>query len=311
MLDWRTLDNVRDFLRAFYYATKEIEDRHDNLSLVVRTMEILAQNFEKAVEEFTGNDFMRESLHAGYTKLLRYWNKTERSPAYVAATVLDSTRESKYFKRWYPDLQPDMEATTKEFWETTYRSPTDLSSSMSTPTPSAMIAHSNNGFLLWERQQQENDVTGDEFDVDIHNYPHILPKGGRTILDWWLEPEQRAQLPLLSKTVIDIYSIPVMSSEPERASSGARDTLSDQRSSLECETIEMVECLKSWFRLGIFTEEDLNAVVHTLNENGALEALEEGLDDLDDWDRRSTRLDGLRTVRISSFRLVQGSGRTV
>ena len=72
---------------------------------------------------------------------------------------------------------------------------------------------------------------------------------------------------------IDIYSIPAMSSEPERVFSSAKHTVSDQRNSLEAKTIELLECMKSWFRLGIFTEQDLHAIVSTIEE-GASEALE-------------------------------------
>ena len=76
---------------------------------------------------------------------------------------------------------------------------------------------------------------------------------------------------------IDIHSIPAMSSEPERVFSGARHTISDQRASLKGETIGLLECLKSWFRLGIFTEQDLHAIVGTVDEED-MEALEEALD---------------------------------
>ena len=49
------------------------------------------------------------------------------------------------------------------------------------------------------------------------------------------------------------------------------------RNSLEAETIELLECMKSWFRLGIFTEQDLHVIVSTMEE-GAAEALEFQLD---------------------------------
>ncbi len=79
---------------------------------------------------------------------------------------------------------------------------------------------------------------------------------------------------------IDIYSIPAMSSEAERVFSGAKHTVSDQRARLKSTTIELLECLKSWFRLGVFTEEDLHAIIGTMEEGGAeaLEDLEEALD---------------------------------
>ena len=73
---------------------------------------------------------------------------------------------------------------------------------------------------------------------------------------------------------IDIHSIPAMSAEPERVFSGTKHTISDQRNSLKSETIELLECLKSWFRLGVFTEQDLHAIVVDLNKDDAMEALE-------------------------------------
>ena len=60
---------------------------------------------------------------------------------------------------------------------------------------------------------------------------------------------------------IDVFLIPAMSSEPERIFSGAKHTLTEQRLSYSIETIELLECLKSWFKLGIYTEEDLYTII--------------------------------------------------
>ena len=56
--------------------------------------------------------------------------------------------------------------------------------------------------------------------------------------------------------------------------SGAKHTVFDQRHSLKRITIELLECLKLWFSLGVFTEQDLHAIVGNLNEEGAMEAFE-------------------------------------
>ena len=47
----------------------------------------------------------------------------------------------------------------------------------------------------------------------------------------------------------DILSIPTMSADPERLFSGAKITITDRRNRLGIDTIEALECLKSW--LGI------------------------------------------------------------
>ena len=66
---------------------------------------------------------------------------------------------------------------------------------------------------------------------------------------------------------INIYSVPAMFMEPERLFSTAKHTVSLQRNDLRSETIELLVCLKSWFWLGIFTEEDLHAIVASLDED--------------------------------------------
>ena len=49
--------------------------------------------------------------------------------------------------------------------------------------------------------------------------------------------------------------------------------VSDSRGSLKGEIIKLLEYLKLWFRLGVFTKEDLYAIIGDLDEEGALEAL--------------------------------------
>jgi hypothetical protein len=66
-------------------------------------------------------------------------------------------------------------------------------------------------------------------------------------LNWWLEDSQQRAYPNLPKMAIDILTIPAMSSEPERLFSGAKISITDHRNRLGAETIQALECLKSWF----------------------------------------------------------------
>jgi hypothetical protein len=45
---------------------------------------------------------------------------------------------------------------------------------------------------------------------------------------------------------LDILSIPAMSAKPERLFSSAKITIIDRRNRLGIESIEAIECLKSW-----------------------------------------------------------------
>lgn len=73
-------------------------------------------------------------------------------------------------------------------------------------------------------------------------------------LQWWSQVSQQTRWPRLSYMAIDILSIPAMSDEPERVFSGARRTISWERTKLGAENIERVECLKHWKQSGIAEE---------------------------------------------------------
>lgn len=261
--DWKTLVHIRDFLKGFYDTTKVTESKAATLDRVLPTMDFLIERFERAALDFATHDVMRESIQAGYTKMLKYWNKTERSPAYIAAIVLNPTMKYKYFDRWDPDWQPNMKLAMKNFWEKTYRSSTGMVQRSSEAEAESL--KTDNQYLRWMYQiQGEQQDTSDELDRYLSE-PLLVSNHGSAI-DWWMAPEQRIRLPLLSKMAIDIYSIPAMSAEPERVFSGAKHTITDQRNSLKIETIELLECLKSWFRIGIFIEQDLHAIISGLEE---------------------------------------------
>lgn len=79
--------------------------------------------------------------------------------------------------------------------------------------------------------------------------------------DWWLEPTRRKTFPNLSIMALDVLSIPAMSAEPERLFSGAKITITDRRNRLGIESIEAIECLKSWLgkdKKVAFTEESVD-----------------------------------------------------
>ena len=92
-----------------------------------------------------------------------------------------------------------------------------------------------------------------------------------TPLQWWCDDTQRSRFPFLSKMAIDILSIPAMSSEAERVFSSAKRCISDSRYNLSAKTIGALECLKSWLREGLFTEQDFQQTIQIIEEGMELE----------------------------------------
>jgi hypothetical protein len=97
-------------------------------------------------------------------------------------------------------------------------------------------------------------------------------------LQWWLEPTQQENFPLLCRMAIDIFCIPPMSAEAERVFSGARRQVTWDRSSMSAQMVEACECIKSWIGVpkgksrpllaGIFKAvEDIDAAVRILQDD--------------------------------------------
>ena len=85
------LISIRNFLLPFHDAIKATEGREATLERVLPTMDFLVEAFEQGLAEYKSDTYMHAAIQTGYTKLLKYWNKTERAPAYIAAIILDPT----------------------------------------------------------------------------------------------------------------------------------------------------------------------------------------------------------------------------
>jgi hypothetical protein len=77
------------------------------------------------------------------------------------------------------------------------------------------------------------------------------------VRDWWLEPQQQAVYPNLSKMALNLLSIPAMSAAPERLFSSCKITITDRRNKLSIKVIEELECLRSWYQVEQFDLEDV------------------------------------------------------
>ncbi|ODQ71005.1 hypothetical protein LIPSTDRAFT_73577 [Lipomyces starkeyi NRRL Y-11557] len=125
-------------------------------------------------------------------------------------------------------------------WITEYKS-----TAISVPTQSSESAgRPLNSFQKWAEKKRGSSLEQDEYSRYL--VAPVLPE----VTDpraWWLEPTQRKSYSALSIMALDVLSIPaIRSAEPERLFSSAKITITDRRNRLGIETIEAIECLKSW-----------------------------------------------------------------
>src|SRR6266536_4238967 len=68
-------------------------------------------------------------------------------------------------------------------------------------------------------------------------------------ISWWIEPEQQKRYPNLSRMALDYLSIPGMSAEPKRLFSATKHTIEDLRYRIRSDTVEALQCLRSWLKI--------------------------------------------------------------
>lgn len=199
---------------------------------------------------------MLHSIEMGWFILDKYYNRTDEVPVYAAALLLDPSRRSAYInKNWTTSwIQPAIDAANT-IWEKEYKT----WQNEDTATVQPMLATEPQGrgrreLNALDRLVSKGSVitTGstdhDDFMVFIEASPFeidCLP------LEWWCRIEQRSRYPRLSRMAITILSIPPESAEAERVFSGARRTCTWDRLSLSCISIEMIECIGNWIKLGL------------------------------------------------------------
>jgi hypothetical protein len=125
-----------------------------------------------------------------------------------------------------------------------------LSTSYETPVSSSEIEPDQRVFYKLLQQQRAKNIrpkSQDEFeDYCTDSVTASYDKKFKSI-SWWTENSQQIRFPQLSKFAFEVLSIPAMSDHPERIFSGARRTISWERSKLQPEVVEHVECWKNWY----------------------------------------------------------------
>jgi hypothetical protein len=224
------------------------EGMGDSISDVLPTMDYLLHHIE-AAKKATTLPHLATMMETAWAKLADYYELTEDSPVYSAATVLHPSLKWAYMEKTWEDRNEWIEkakARVGELWREIYKSTT---SSCPVFRPSSAQGPSTgrpNGYKVWMKEQKATIFNMDDDEYEVYCREPVLMVSDP--LKWWLEPAQRRRFPNLSMMAIDILSIAPMSTETERLFSKAKLTVTDQRGSMNIETLNLLECLRSWDR---------------------------------------------------------------
>lgn len=187
-------------------------------------------------------------------KLIKYAEKLDDSPYYLAARILDPQCRTAFLKDENENITIEGDKKlyiVRKLWER-FRNKTPLSTmSYETEKTSKSTLESIeelSAFHKARRQyilKQTRPQSQDEFDNYINESP--IPLDSRTkALQWWNQPLQYTRYPRLSQLAIEVLSIPGMSDKPERVFSGSRRRVPWDRTKTTPQILEASECSKDW-----------------------------------------------------------------
>ena len=249
--DWKTLADICRFLSVFYDTTKATEGSKHSVERVIPTMDYLLSHYEQSSTQYSRNDFMKPCIETGWSKLREYYQKTDDTPLYTAAVVLDPSWKWTYFDEHWADTHPEWipiaRRNVSNLWNTQYKSISATPNLRKDSPPKKPV---ENQFLLWYNKRAISSTNATIIDEYALYCGEALVdiEALKTPLEWWLDPIQRRRFPHLSLMALDILSIPAMSAATERLFSAAKLIISEQRGSIEAFILELLQCLWSWNR---------------------------------------------------------------
>lgn len=198
--------------------------------------------------------YLRLSITNAWQKLNQYYVKLGESPLFAAAVILHPGRSLRWLEtRWNTGEQLAWLRDAKEglegYWTAWYR---DQVNSESLPRPVSrqqkLQAKQEDGeYDQWLGTDLIRLRNGASDATELERYLRLkLPIEVDNPITWWID--RRQEFPTLSTLALDLFSIPAMAVDCERAFSLAKLTLTTQRLAMDPKTLEMVQCLKNWLR---------------------------------------------------------------
>ena len=261
-------------LEPFCLVTKRVEGHasagtHGAIWEGLPAFELLYRKLKRAQDQTVADpemytDYYKHSIDAAFVKLSDYYSLTDRSRVYRTAVASHPGLQFAYFERVWknsPDghgeikrakaatklffkaylakhLRPIVSSVSVSSWPVQRSSPTD-------EDWEAVFGVEGDPALLpgqTHHREQELDTFMEGY-IDIRGY-ESKP------LTWWKEVEE-ARYPTLARVAYDLFAVPGMSAECERAFSRAKKMVTEERHSLRADIIEWEPRLSSWLISGI------------------------------------------------------------
>ncbi|TKA50188.1 hypothetical protein B0A49_11188, partial [Cryomyces minteri] len=282
--DWEELRHFAELLKPFYTVTKRVEGNankpgyegsHGALWEVLMSIDYLYKKLSTAADEITADkdnkiftNHYQTGVNTGFLKLKEYFTLTDRSPLYRAAIALHPCHKFAWFEAHWSRNKSYITAAkkvTKELFATYVGEGSAPSVTGTAPAPRV------------SRKRRRSESSDDEDYSAAFHTASVRPKLSETRdtelerfmadtddvrgyeerpLAWWRDIGEK-RYATLALMAYDLFLIPGMSSECERAFSHGKKMIRDERYRLKADVIEADQCVKSWYRHRVITGESI------------------------------------------------------
>lgn len=246
--DWDELSDFKNLLEPIHDVSMLVQSVGTTAGALHNTltsMEYLLTHLETRRMQPGTTHFMA-CLNLGWKKLIKYYRKTDLSPAYIMAVFLNPHFRQHWFEQhWSSEFVIATMATIKEQYanaQRLYNIDAPVRSSISPPTrrkePSSFAAFNK----LSSRQRQYED--------ELARYMHAPePPEHQDPLDWWLL--HQSEYPVLKHLALTLLAAPASTAVDERLFSTAGNVVNEQRPHTQQQLAQAVQCLRSWHSEGL------------------------------------------------------------
>lgn len=218
---------------------------------------------EGAIKAITASAITAEhhfsiNIKLAWQKLDIYYAKLDNTPLYVAAVVLHPRMKWRWIERAW-QLRPEWIKSAKSAFNSLlieYERPVTTPEGPSTTPPSKRRRRRYSDDSSDSDSDDSEGAQGPE-SIEQQLAAYMSDKVNKELskkdspVQYWLY--QRQRWPYLSALALDVYSVAVMSDEPERVFSITGAAVTPRRRLLKSDKIAHLMCLKAWIQAGIIT----------------------------------------------------------
>lgn len=224
-----------------------------------------ADEVQKDQDDDTGifTDYYTHCLNHGFAKLRDYYTKVDASPFYASAVALHPCKKFNYFERVWTFKSADKAIKkAKQSVRRLFNEYIERQRDLEAASPPQALSDDDadkhwaiafgDYTVVTSKDKRRHNTELQRFIDDELDTHYLTRINGKAVmcsylnepLKWWRDKGQTAY-PTLATMAFDLFAMPGMSSECERAFSAAKHMITDHIYSLKSHVIEADQYLKS------------------------------------------------------------------